>query len=395
MLKGKKILLGVTGSIAAYKAANLVRLLVTGGAEVQVLMTPAAKDFVTPLTLGTLSKSPVLSEIFSESEWANHVHLGRWADAMLVAPLSCNTLAKMATGLCDNLLMAVYLSATCPVVVAPAMDEDMWQHETTNLNLQALEKAGTHVIPVEDGELASGLFGKGRMAEPEIIVEYLQKMFAAGMPLSGKRILISAGPTYEPLDPVRFIGNHSTGKMGMALARVALEMGAEVTLVCGPVQVEIPPVQHLVKVQTASEMMTACLEAFAGADIAIMCAAVADYRPEIKATEKIKKEGDEMIIKLVKNPDILQALGAQKRKGQLVAGFALETENEENNALKKLASKNADFIILNSLKDEGAGFGSDKNKITIFDTRGGKQSFGLKTKEAAARDIFNTILSYV
>ncbi len=393
MLKNRKILIGVSGSIAAYKTASLVRLLVKAGATVKVIMTPSSKEFVSPLTLATLSKNPVLHDLAENDSWANHVMLGRWADVMLIAPLSCNTLAKMANGLCDNLLMAVYLSATCPVIVAPAMDEDMWLHQSTKENIRKIISYGNEVIPVSRGELASGLNGEGRMAEPEEILELLQSKFSMNDQLAGKKVLITAGPTYEPIDPVRFIGNFSTGKMGVALAEVFRERNAEVTLVMGPGSAEAPAGVNVVHVKTAEEMHEVCLKYFPDADIAILSAAVADYRPVEAATEKIKKNSDSLVLELTKTPDILKALGASKKDGQLLVGFALETFNEEENALKKLQAKNADYIVLNSLRDEGAGFGTDTNKITIFDRKGRRFPFEIKSKRAVAADIINTILS--
>lgn len=393
MLEGKKILLGITGSIAAYKSASLVRLLVKAGAEVRVVMTPAARDFITPLTLSTLSKGAVLSDLATADTWANHVQLGRWADVMVVAPLSCNTLAKFALGLCDNLLQAVYLSATCPVVLAPAMDDDMWHHPSTRANLEKVSSYGNRVIPVTHGELASGLVGDGRMAEPEAIVAWLEDFFRGGQDLQGKNVLVTGGPTHEPIDPVRFIGNHSSGKMGIALARELTFRGARVTLVLGPVaeQPSLPGID-IVHVQTAAEMYEACVERWAASDIGIMAAAVADYTPVQVAEEKVKKQALTWSLELAKTKDILQELGRQKRNGQFLVGFALETREEKAYALSKLASKNADLIILNSLRDPGAGFGYDTNKITIFDRQGSEQSFELKTKEAVARDIIDTLV---
>lgn len=392
MLQGKKILLGVTGSIAAYKSATLVRLLVKAGAEVKVVMTAASREFITPLTLGTLSKNPVLSDLATADTWTNHVMMGRWADVMLVAPLSCNSLAKMAAGLCDNLLQAVYLSATCPVVLAPAMDEDMWHHESTRQNLAKVISYGNRVIPVDRGELASGLIGDGRMAEPEAILAWLDAFFETGRSLRGKRVLVTGGPTYEPIDPVRFIGNHSSGKMGMALARALTDRGASVTLVLGPVaeRPSLPGIE-IIDVHTALEMYDACTSRWAGMDVAVMAAAVADYTPVTVAGEKIKKQDGTWALELTKTRDILQALGAVKREGQLLVGFALETQNEKSYALGKLEAKNADLIVLNSLRDAGAGFGYDTNKISIFDRQGAEHVFGLKSKDAVARDIADVI----
>lgn len=392
MLKGRKILLGVTGSIAAYKSAMLTRLLVKAGAEVQVLMTPSAAQFITPLTLATLSKRKVLTDISDNSSWNNHVLLGREYDVFLVAPLSCNTLAKMANGLCDNLLLAVYLSATCPVMVAPAMDEDMWRHPATRSNLQRLESFGNTIIPVQSGELASGLFGPGRMTEPEEIVEFLEDHFGTTASLLGKKILITAGPTYEAIDPVRFIGNHSSGKMGVALAREALRRGASVTLVLGPVQAEFDlQGMEVIRVRSAQEMLDAAVKNFSGSDIAIMSAAVADYTPVTTATEKIKKKEDSLTLELKKTADILKTLGQQKKNGQVLVGFALETQDEQNNALKKLEEKNADMMVLNSLRDAGAGFGHATNKITLFQRGGKRTDFELKHKDRVAADILNAV----
>jgi len=392
MLEGKKILLGISGSIAAYKSAVLVRLLVKAGADVKVVMTSAAKDFVTPVTLSTLSKNPVLVDLSENNSWANHVMLGRWADIMLIAPLSCNTLAKMANGLCDNLLMAVYLSATCPVVVAPAMDEDMWHHSTTKNNLDKIAGFGNHIIPVENGELASGLIGEGRMAEPEAIVKWIAGFFLQENELKDKKILITAGPTYEPIDPVRFIGNHSSGKMGLAIAEEMQKRGAKVTLVLGPSNIKVGGGINLIKVKTADEMFNACEKIFPETDIAVMSAAVADYTPVSTAAEKIKKTENEFAVPLTKTKDILKTLGGLKKSGQILVGFALETNDEEANALKKLHSKNADMIVLNSLQDAGAGFGHDTNKITIFDKSGNVYPFGIKSKKEVAKDIVNSII---
>lgn len=392
MLQNKKILLGVTGSIAAYKTAVLTRLLVKAGAQVKVVMTDAAKDFVTPLSLSTLSKNPVLYGLTENDSWANHVMLGRWADVMLVAPLSCNTLAKMATGLCDNLLMAVYLSATCPVVVAPAMDEDMWKHGSTKKNLDILKSFGNLIIPAEHGELASGLVGEGRMAEPETIVEWLNSFFLHQNELSGKKILITAGPTYEKIDPVRFIGNHSSGKMGIAIAEEMKSRGADVTLVLGPSGIKVNSGIKLIPVTSAAEMLHACETEFTTADIAIMSAAVADYTPLQAAQEKIKKTEKDLTIPLTKTVDILKTLGSLKTGNQVLVGFALETNNEKEYALQKLQTKNADMIVLNSLQDAGAGFGHDTNKITIFDKTGKAYPFDIKSKKEVAKDIVNTII---
>lgn len=390
----RRIILGVSGSIAAYKSAFLTRLLVKKGAEVQVLMTGSAAAFITPLTLSTLSKRPVLSDVSSESGWNNHVELGLWADALLIAPATANTLAKLANGLCDNILSAVYLSARCPVFVAPAMDVDMWHHPATRANIERLQSFGVQVIPVGHGELASGLVGDGRMAEPEDIVTWLDAYFNKDRPLAGKKALVTAGPTFEPLDPVRFIGNHSTGKMGIALAETLAEQGAEVTLVLGPTPVQpTRPDVRVIPVMSAQEMYEACAPLFPTMDITVLAAAVADYRPAVFSEVKIKKKEEDMRIELAKTVDIAAALGREKRPGQLLVGFALETNNEEDNALAKLEKKNLDFIVLNSLRDTGAGFGHDTNKITILRRDGSKTAFELKSKTAVARDIIAEIVA--
>ena len=399
MLKGKKILLGITGSIAAYKSIYLVRLLVKEGAEVKVIMTPSARDFASALTLSTLSREPVLSGMFDEEGWSNHVMLGRWADIMVIAPLSCNTLAKMANGQCDNLLLAVYLSAVCPVVVAPAMDEDMWKHPATKQNIAKLELFGNRIIPVEKGELASGLYGEGRMAEPEQILQFVTDNFFLteneARPLTGKKALVTAGPTYEAIDPVRFIGNHSSGKMGIAIAKELHKRGAEVTLVMGPSSIDFSSNGiHLLKVVTADDMYKACHKVFPNVDIAVMSAAVADYTPVAKAKQKIKKKEDQFHLELVKTKDILKSLGEKKKNGQVLVGFALETTEEKKHALEKLEKKNADMIVLNSLNDKGAGFGLDTNKITIFRRKGKEIAFTTKTKEEVAKDIVDTIIRF-
>ena len=393
MLTGKKILIGVTGSIAAYKSILLVRNLIKEGAEVKVIMTPSAKDFVTPLTLGTLSKNPVSIDLFDEDTWANHVMLGRWADVMLIAPLSCNTLAKMAHGLCDNLLLATYLSATCPVVVAPAMDDDMWHHAATQSNLQKLKERGNVVIPVEKGELASGLEGDGRMAEPEHIIEHLKNNFFFQKDLTGKRALVTAGPTYESIDPVRFVGNHASGKMGVAIAEELSKRGAQVELVIGPSEVEVEDEVKVERVHSAAEMYDACVKRFPSVDIAVMAAAVADYTPAQVSAEKIKKTADTLTLELVKTKDILKTLGQQKSNGQILVGFALEKQNEKQYALDKLRNKNADMIVLNSLNDSGAGFGFDTNKITIFERDGKQLDYGQKPKQQVAKDIVDRIVN--
>jgi phosphopantothenoylcysteine decarboxylase/phosphopantothenate--cysteine ligase len=393
MFNGKKVLIGVSASIAAYKTILLVRLLVKQGAEVKIVMTPAAKDFVSPLTLSTLSKNPVVIDLFSENSWSNHVMLGRWADVFLIAPLSCNTLAKMAAGQCDNMLMATYLSATCPVCVAPAMDEDMWHHPSTQQNLQKISSFGNKIIPVEKGELASGLVGDGRMAEPETILQFIHDNFFLTRDLEGKKVLVTAGPTYEPIDPVRFIGNHSSGKMGAAISEELAKRGARVDLVMGPssIKVDVPGVT-VHKVQTAEQMFQQCMGIFPETDVAVMSAAVADYTPEKKAEEKIKKTEDSFSIQLTKTKDILKTLGEKKQRGQLLVGFALETTHEREYALQKLQKKNADLIVLNSLNDEGAGFGYDTNKITIFEKNGNELVYERKPKQQVARDIVDRIV---
>ncbi len=392
MLKGKKILLGVTASIAAYKIAILIRLLIKSGAELKVIMTPASQKFISALTLSTLSKNPVIVDLASNDSWANHVILGRWADIMVIAPLSCNTLAKMSSGICDNLLLAVYLSSTCKVAVAPAMDEDMWLHPSTKRNLLQITSYGNFVIPVESGELASGLVGEGRMAEPESIISWLNDFFGKDLPLKGMRALVTAGPTYEQIDPVRFIGNHSSGKMGIAIALELKNKGAEVTLVIGPTSLPIPLFPHIIHVKTAAEMFEACVSVFNMADITVMSAAVADYTPLNIEREKIKKSNDDISIILKKTKDILKHLGSIKGNKQLLIGFALETNNEELHAKRKLVEKNADMIVLNSLNDLGAGFGFNTNKITIFDRNGKTMAFDTKSKEAVAEDIVNAII---
>ncbi len=393
LLQGKKIVLGITGSIAAFKSIILLRLLLKAGADVKVILTPSAADFVSPLTLATLSKNPVLTQLSEQDNWANHVLLGRWADLMLIAPLSCNTLAKMANGICDNLLLAVYLSSACPVAVAPAMDEDMWKHPATQANLSRIQSFGHELIPVAKGELASGLSGEGRMQEPETILQFLQQYFSSGQRLAGKRVLVNAGPTYEPIDPVRFIGNRSTGKMGVAIARELKRNGADVTLVLGPVaDPKIPAGMQVVPVQTAAEMLDACKSAFQHTDLAIMSAAVADFTAAETNCKKVKKLSGPLVLELVPTADILKTLGALKKPGQVLVGFALETDNERENARMKLEKKNADLIVLNSLRDAGAGFATDTNKVTLIGRGGLEIEFGLKPKEQVARDIIDTII---
>ncbi|MBL4654042.1 MAG: bifunctional phosphopantothenoylcysteine decarboxylase/phosphopantothenate--cysteine ligase CoaBC [Flavobacteriales bacterium] len=397
MLRGKKILIGVTGSIAAYKIASLVRLLVKQNALVKVIMTEDAKEFITPLTLSTLSKNPVhylFTDDKESGEWNNHVNLGLWADVFVIAPATANTLSKIAHGHCDNLLMATYLSAKCPIYIAPAMDLDMYKHGSTKDNLDKITEFGNTIINPEYGELASGLVGEGRMEEPEQIVQILEDHFEANVPLKGKKILISAGPTHEAIDPVRFIGNHSSGKMGFALAEEAAKLGADVELVCGPTSITTEEAGIVItKVVSAQEMYEACLSKFKTSDVAIMAAAVADYRPKTVADKKIKKETQtsDPTIELEKTPDILKTLGEQKQH-QLLVGFALETDNEEANAKSKLERKNLDFIVLNSLRDKGAGFATDTNRITILDKHNNIISFELKSKQEVAIDIMNKII---
>ena len=393
MFKNKKILIGVTGSIAAYKVATLVRLLVKNECEVKVIMTNAAQDFIPALTLATLSKNNVLTNLYDASTWANHVALGRWADVLVIAPASCNTIAKMANGICDNLLLAIYLSATCPILIAPAMDEDMWLHPSTKKNLTTLQKYGNQILPVYNGELASGLHGMGRMAEPEVIINQLSQFFLQKNDLLGKKVLITAGPTYEHIDPVRFIGNFSTGKMGIAIATECVSRGAEVHLILGPTHVPIPAGIQLTNVHTAAQMYEACIALAANYDVAILSAAVADYMPKFVSKNKIKKNDDKLTVELTKTKDILQSLGTIKKPHQILVGFALETNNEEAYALQKLQDKNADFIVLNSLQDDGVAFGSDNNKITIFSKKNEAVHFELKSKSMVAKDIINTILN--
>ncbi len=392
-LKGKKILLGICGSIAAYKTPILVRLLIKSGAEVKVISTPSALDFVSVLSLSTVSKNPVKHSLQDDNQWNDHVELGLWADLFLIAPISCNTLAKMSVGLCDNLLMSVYLSARCPVAIAPAMDEDMYHHVTTQHNIQTLtERKDHHVLPVEEGELASGLVGKGRMQEPESIVEWVQEFFAVKKKLSNKKVLITAGPTYEHIDPVRFIGNHSSGKMGIALAENAAQMGADVVLVLGPTSLRPSNNYNIetVSITTAKEMLAECLQV-GTPDIVICAAAVSDYTPVEVADQKIKKsDSEDLSIKLTKNPDILKTLGQNKTDDQYIIGFALETNNELDNARKKLESKNADLIVLNSLQDSGAGFGVDTNKVTLI-SKDEETSLPLMSKNKVAQAILEYI----
>lgn len=391
-IKHKKILLAVTGSIAAYKAAYLTRLFVKAGAEVKVLMTEAATDFISPLTLSTLSANPVHSSVSSGEGWNNHVEMGLWADAMIIAPATANTLAKMATGICDNAVQAVYLSARCPVFFAPAMDLDMWQHPTTQSNVDRLISFGNHMIPVGFGELASGLTGEGRMAEPEDILTFLDNFFAEEQKLSGRKILITAGPTYEKIDPVRFIGNYSSGKMGIALANEAADNGAQVYLVLGPTHLTTDhPGVEVITVTTAVEMRDTSVRLFPDCDAGILAAAVADYRPKAYAEQKIKKNDQDFTIELVENPDIAKELGQSKKTDQLLVGFALETQSEEANAKAKIKKKNFDFIVLNSLNDKGAGFGYDTNKISIIGKDNKIKNFELKSKTEVAGDIIDEL----
>lgn len=396
MLANKNILLGITGGIAAYKTTFLVRKLIKAGAYVKVVLTESASSFVSPLTLATLSKNPVVTSFVSKEEnqvdWNNHVELGLWADYMIIAPATANTMSKMANGTCDNLLLAVYLSAKCPVFIAPAMDLDMYKHGSTKASLTTLESYGNIIIPATSGELASGLVGEGRMAEPEDIVSFVENEIVKNLSLRGKKVLITAGPTYEAIDPVRFIGNHSSGLMGYELAKSAANLGAEVILVSGPSKYTVDHnFIHLVKVVSADEMYDEVHKYYKEIDIAICAAAVADYKPKIKATQKIKKKQEEFSIELVKNKDILFSLGEQKTN-QFLVGFALETENEVENATGKLKRKNLDAIVLNSLNDSGAGFGKATNKITFIDTNLQIKTFELKTKAAVALDILNEII---
>lgn len=391
MLKGKKILVGVCGSIAAYKIATLVRLLIKQEADVQVIMTDAASDFISPLTLSTLSKNPVLSRYVANSdtgEWSNHVALGLWADLMIIAPATANTLAKIANGHCDSLLTAVYLSARCPIVLAPAMDLDMWLHPATQRNISQLQADGCQIIPPGEGELASGLHGKGRMAEPEQMVEWITTFFSASRPLVDKKVLLTAGPTIEPLDPVRYITNHSTGKMGYALAQAFADAGAQVSLISGPVALQMEhPLVQITHVQTARQMHEAVNTRLTNADIIVHCAAVADYAPAQAATQKIKKQGDTLTIELVKNPDIAADTGRKLQAGQVHAGFALETENEQTHAQGKMEKKNFDLIVLNSLNDTGAGFGYDTNRVSLLFKEGKREALPLLPKSEVARII--------
>ncbi|OAB29821.1 phosphopantothenoylcysteine decarboxylase / phosphopantothenate--cysteine ligase [Flavobacterium fryxellicola] len=398
VLNGKKILLGISGGIAAYKTASLVRLFIKAGAHVQVIMTPASKDFITPLTLSTLSKNPVYSSFYNQDDenekWNNHVELALWADLMIIAPATANTVSKMANGTCDNLLIAAYLSAKCPVYFAPAMDLDMYKHPSTLANFTFLKQFGNTIIPAESGELASGLSGEGRMAEPEHIVAFITDDLNSKLPLKGKKILITAGPTYEAIDPVRFIGNHSSGKMGFDIASSAANLGASVILISGPTNCTVSnPLIHVIPVVSAEEMYLACHQFYADVDAVVAAAAVADYRPKHVAQQKIKKAATNFVIELEKTKDILASLGLLK-KNQFLIGFALETENEIENAKLKIQKKNLDLIVLNSLQDEGAGFGKATNKVTFIDKFFHIESMELKSKEAVAADILNKIMMH-
>ena len=398
MLKGKHIVVGVTGSIAAYKTASLVRLLVKEGAEVKVVMTPLAKAFITPLTLATLSKNPIMVDFYDpeNGDWNSHVSMGLWADLYLVAPATANTMGKMAAGIADNLLLTTYLSAKCPVMIAPAMDLDMYRHPATQKNMEILRSYGNLIIEPEEGELASGLSGKGRMAEPEEIVEQIRNFFARTEELKGKKVLLTAGPTYEQIDPVRFIGNHSTGKMGFALAEELAKRGAEVTLVAGPVRLKTTRTSiRRVDVVSAAEMYEAVMQEALSADIVISCAAVADFTPKEKSGVKLKRGNESLCIELLPTRDIAAELGKKKKAGQLLVGFALETNDEECNALVKLKKKNLDLIVLNSLRDEGAGFGVDTNKVTLIDRSEKTEVLDLKLKSEVAADIVDRIAQMV
>ena len=392
-MEGKKVLLAVTGSIAAYKAATLIRLLIKSGAEVKVIMTPSATAFISPLTLSTLSKHPVHTDVIDGDAWNNHVELGLWADVMVIAPATATTIAKMAAGICDTVVTAVYLSAKCPVYYAPAMDRDMWLHPATQANLALLDSYGNIMIDAETGELASGLIGKGRMAEPESITALLTAALSRKQDLKDKTVLITAGPTYEAIDPVRFIGNHSSGKMGIALAKICVGRGARVELVLGPSKLDIQhPQITITRVTSGEEMYSACKDKHDSSDITIFAAAVADYKPIAAATEKIKKKDDTLELKLTKTRDIAATLGKIKKDNQIHIGFALETKDAEHYAKLKLEKKNFDMIVLNSLKDKGAGFQLDTNKVTIFDDNGGKKAYPVKSKDKVAEDIINTLV---
>lgn len=397
VLSGKHIILGICGGIAAYKSVSLLRLFVKAGAEVQVVMTPAGKEFITPVTLSALSRKPVVSEFFTANtgEWHSHVDLGLWADCMVIAPATASSIGKMAHGIADNMLVTTYLSAKSKVFIAPAMDLDMMAHPSTQTNIGLLRSYGNIIIEPDCGELASGLVGKGRMEEPEKIFSVVESYFDSADDMKGQHVMVTAGPTYEKIDPVRFIGNYSSGKMGYAIAEECASRGAEVTLVCGPVALNVSnPDIKVVKVETAREMLGACEAVFPKTDIAIMCAAVADYAPRDVADHKIKRERSEVpVIHLIKNPDIAATLGSMKRPGQVLVGFALETDNEMENAASKLIRKNLDMIVLNSLRDKGAGFGTDTNKVTVMKADGSQTVFPMKSKRDVAKDIIDLILA--
>lgn len=399
ILSGKKVLLGITAGIAAYKSASLVRLFIKAGANVKVVMTPASKDFITPLTLSTLSNNEVHSSFIDKEEddavWNSHVELGLWADLIIIAPATANTMSKMANGVCDNLLLAVYLSAKCPVYFAPAMDLDMYKHPTTRRNLKILNSFGNIIIPATEGELASGLVGEGRMAEPEDIIEFIENDILNSLPLKGKKFVITAGPTYEAIDPVRYIGNHSSGKMGFEIAKAASNLGAEVCLISGPTHEKVGNKSiSITLVTSAEDMYRETLKVFDSADVAILSAAVSDYRPENISKSKIKKSEKTLTLQLVKTTDILASLGKIK-KDQFLVGFALETNNELENAKSKLVNKNLDLIVLNSLNDEGAGFAVDTNKVTFIDRHNNITKFDLKSKKEVAKDLLNVITKQI
>lgn len=396
MLKGKHIILGICGGIAAYKSVYLLRLFIKAGAEVQVVITPAGKEFITPVTLSSLSGKPVISEFFTANtgSWNSHVDLGLWADAMVIAPATASTIGKMANGIADNMLVTTYLSAKAPIFVAPAMDLDMFAHPSTQRNLRLLQEYGNHIIEPASGELASHLVGKGRMEEPENILKVVEEFFAKGQDLAGRHVMVTAGPTHEKIDPVRFIGNYSSGKMGYAIAEECAARGAKVTLISGPVSIRAKHTDiNVISVESAQEMHDAAMNVFPSCDAAIMCAAVADYAVETPSTHKIKREHDEVpVIRLKKNPDIAAALGAMKRDGQILVGFALETDNGMANAIEKLNRKNLDFIVLNSPNEPGAGFMTDTNRVTIINRSGSSREYGLKDKRLVARDIIDVMM---